>query len=121
MKNSWTPKLDILEGELLRGALFSFTRDYFAKHSSTNLPKGWMPDASVVEDLHDYLLKRGAKFTEAEFTKDHAWIRRYLAREMYIYAFGEDESDQMFAKTDPEVAKAVEAMPRARGPGADRA
>ncbi len=107
------PKLDILEGELLRGALFSFTRDYFAKHSSTNLPKGWMPDASVVEDLHDYLLKRGAKFTEADFTKDHAWIRRYLAREMYIYAFGEDESNQMFANTDPEVAKAVEAMPRA--------
>ena len=32
---------------------------------------------------------------------------------MYIYAFGEDESNRMFAKTDPEVAKAVEAMPRA--------
>jgi len=107
------PKLDVLEGELLRGALFSFTRDYFAKHSSTNLPKGWMPDANVIEDLHDYLLKRGTKFTEADFTKDHSWIRRNLAREMYIYAFGEDESNQMFADTDPEVAKAVEAMPRA--------
>jgi carboxyl-terminal processing protease len=106
------PRLDVLQGELLRGALFSFTRDYFAKNSS-QLPKGWMPDANVIEDLHDYLLKRGTRFTEADFTKDHAWIRRYLAREMYIYAFGEDESNEMFAKTDPEVAKAVEAMPRA--------
>ena len=32
---------------------------------------------------------------------------------MYIYAFNVDESDEMFAQTDPEVAKAVEAMPQA--------
>ncbi len=106
------PKLDVLQGELLRGDLFSFTRDYFAKNAS-KLPKNWMPDANVIEDLHDYILKKGDKFAEAEFTKDHDWIRRYLAREMYIYAFGEDESNRMFAATDPEVAKAVDAMPRA--------
>ena len=42
-------------------------------------------------------------FTEAEFTKDHDWIKRYLAKEMYITAFNVDESDRMFAQTDPEV------------------
>jgi carboxyl-terminal processing protease len=45
--------------------------------------------------------------------QDRDWIMRYLAREMYITAFNIDESDRVFAQTDPEVAKAVDAMPKA--------
>ncbi len=45
--------------------------------------------------------------------QDRDWITRYLAREMYITAFNIDESDRVFAQTDPEVAKAVDAMPKA--------
>ena len=41
-------------------------------------------------------------------------LKRYLAREMYITAFNIDESDRVFAKTDPEVERAVDAMPKAR-------
>ncbi len=32
---------------------------------------------------------------------------------MYIYAFNVDESDKVFAMTDPEVDRAIDAMPRA--------
>ena len=39
------------------------------------------------------------------------WIRRFLAKEMYIYAFNVDESDRIFAQTDPEVQRAIDAMP----------
>ena len=106
------PKLDSLEFTLNRDGLFNFTRFYFANHTST-LPKGWMPGADVISALHDYLVSKKINFTEAQFTKDHDWIRRYLTKEMYVYAFNVDESDQVFAQTDPEVAKAVEAMPRA--------
>jgi hypothetical protein len=53
------------------------------------------------------------KFTEAEFTADHDWIRRHLAKEMYVWAFNVDESDRVYALTDPEVQKAVDAMPQA--------
>src|SRR3954451_25240946 len=107
-----TPKMDKLELELFRSGLFNFTRAYFAKHPAA-LPKGWMPDENVIEELHEFLLKSGTKFTEADFTQDHDWIRRYLAKEMYIYAFNVDESDRVFAQTDPEVARAIEAMPKA--------
>ena len=107
-----TPKIDRLEFDLGRNGLFNFTRSYFATHS-TNLPKGWMPDENVLVDLHGYLLKQGTAFTEAQFTQDRDWIKRYLAREMYITAFNLDESDRMFAQTDPELAKAIEAMPKA--------
>jgi carboxyl-terminal processing protease len=106
------PKLDRLEAELYRTALFNFTRKWFAKHTA-KLPEGWMPDNTVYEELHDYLLKNGTEFTEAEFTRDHDWIMRYLTREMYVYAFNVDASDQVFARTDPEVQKAVDAMPKA--------
>jgi hypothetical protein len=41
------------------------------------------------------------------------WITRYLVREMYMTPFSIDESDRVFAQTDPDVAKAVDAMPMA--------
>jgi carboxyl-terminal processing protease len=72
-----------------------------------------MPDTAFLAEFHDYLLQHGTTFTEAEFVQDRDWITRYLAREMYITAFNIDESDRVFAQTDPEVAKAVDAMPKA--------
>jgi carboxyl-terminal processing protease len=107
-----TPKLDALELQLYRKGLFNFTRSYFATHKSS-LPKGWMPDLTVLAELHEYLMTNGYTFTEAQFTEDQEWIERYLAKEMYVWAFNVDESDKVFAATDPEVLKAVDAMPKA--------
>jgi carboxyl-terminal processing protease len=72
-----------------------------------------MPDTAFLEEFHDYLLKHGTNFAESEFVQDRDWIARYLAREMYITAFNLDESDRIFSQTDPEVAKAIDAMPKA--------
>jgi carboxyl-terminal processing protease len=107
-----TPKMDSLEVTLFRDGLFDFTRSYFATHNAT-LSKDWMPGADTVEDLHDFLLKQGVKFTEAQFTTDHDWITRNLAKEMYTTAFNVDVASQMFERTDPEVLRAAEAMPQA--------
>ncbi|MGA2216347.1 MAG: S41 family peptidase, partial [Bryobacteraceae bacterium] len=63
--------------------------------------------------LHDYLLKSSYSFTEAEWATDQDWIKRYLAKEMYVWAFNKDESDRVFAQLDPEVEQAVEALPKA--------
>jgi carboxyl-terminal processing protease len=103
---------DRLEAALDRTGLFSFTRAYFAAHPA-KLPEGWMPSNDLIEQLHDYLLDHGYRFTEAEFTRDHDWIKRYLAREMYIWAFDVDESDRVFAMTDPEAVQAVDALAQA--------
>ncbi len=106
------PRPDTLEAQLYRTGLFDFTRGYFAAHPPT-LPPGWMPDDAIFQQLHDFLLRRQYRFAESRFQEDRAWISRYLAREMYIHAFNVDESDRVFAMTDPEVERAVEAMPRA--------
>jgi carboxyl-terminal processing protease len=106
------PRRDRLELALDRLGLFSFTRAYFAAHPA-KLPQGWLPGNDLIEELHDYLLAHGYQFSEAEFTRDHDWIKRNLAREMYIWAFNVDESDRIFAMTDPEVAQALDALPQA--------
>jgi len=106
------PRMDALESGLYRNGLFTFTRTYFASHPAA-LPRGWMPDNGLLEQLHDYLLDHGYHFTEAAFTLDHDWIKRYLAKEMYVWAFNVDESDRVFAATDPEVERAEDAMPQA--------
>lgn len=108
------PKLTPFQTELLRkGAFFNFTRIYFGKHD-VKLPKGWSPDSGVMNDFHDYLMKEKYNFTEADFTQDMDWVRRFLKREMYITAFNLDESQRVFAETDPEVERAIDAMPKAR-------
>jgi len=108
------PKMDALEIQLAgKGAYFNFTRAYFGKHD-THLPKDWMPDDQTIVEFHDYLLKEGYNFTEGQFLQDRDWIKRYLAKEMYVTAFNVDESDRIFNQTDPEVERAVDAMPKAR-------
>ena len=71
-----------------------------------------MPDEAVLNTLRTYLKEHGTHFTDEDFDKDAAWIKRYLAREMYTTAFNVDEADTMFNRTDPEVEKAVELLPK---------
>jgi len=107
-----TPVLDKVQIMLFRSGLFNFTRSYFSTHS-TSLPKDWMPSEEILSELKAYLDKNGTPVSDSELVKHHDWIRRYLAKEMYTTAFNVDESDRMFSQTDPEVAQAVEALPKA--------
>jgi carboxyl-terminal processing protease len=107
-----TAKLDRFQVALRRSGLFDFTRSYFGAHPAS-LAKGWMPDEALLAELKNYLKSHGTVFTESDFAKHHDWIKRYLAQEMYTTAFNVDESDAMFARTDPEVETAVEMMPKA--------
>ena len=107
------PAMDRLEAQLFRNGLFAFTRTYFAAHS-TDVPKGWMPDDGTLAELRAYLVKNNYTFDEPEFAKDKDWIKRYLSREMYVWAFNKDASDKVFAQMDPEVRKAIEALPKAQ-------
>jgi carboxyl-terminal processing protease len=67
----------------------------------------------VLNDMHDYLMKNGVQFTEADWTRDHAWLRDQLRAQMYITAFSYEDSQRVGVEQDPEVQKAIEAMPKA--------
>jgi carboxyl-terminal processing protease len=108
-----TPKLDAFEvGVMRKNGFFNFSAYYFSGHD-TKLAKGWVPDETVLNDFHDYLMKQGVQFTEQDWTRDHSWLRDQLRAEMYITAFSYEDSQKIGIMQDPEVQKAIGAMPKA--------
>jgi carboxyl-terminal processing protease len=107
------PKLDAFEVSAMRkNAFFNFSSHYFSSHE-TKLPKGWVPDENVLNDFHDFLMKQGVEFTEADWARDHGWLRDALRQEMYITAFSYEDSQKVAVEQDVEVQKAMDAMPKA--------
>jgi carboxyl-terminal processing protease len=107
------PKPDEFETNILRHfALFNYSAHWFATHDS-HLQQGWSPDENVLNDFHDYLMKDGVTFSEADWTRDHEWIRSQLKAQMYIAGFSYEDSLKVTVEEDPEVAKAIAAMPQA--------
>ena len=107
------PKLDGFELNVMRkNSFFNFVPFYFSNHA-TKLASGWVPTEEVLNDFHDFVMKQGVQFTEADWTRDHDWIRNQLRQEMYITAFSYEDSQKVAYEQDPEVQKAIEAMPKA--------
>ncbi|MBC8164727.1 MAG: S41 family peptidase, partial [Bryobacteraceae bacterium] len=108
------PKFNPFQTAVLRKfGFFSFTSKYFGTHD-TKLSQGWTPDSQVVNDFHQYLLKEGVTFTETEWAENMDWTKRQLRREMYITAFGSEESRKLAVDIDPLVIKAIDSLPKAR-------
>ena len=99
-------------GVLRKNGFFSFTAQYFGGRDA-KLPKDWAPDEAVLNQFHDFLLKQNLKFNEADWTTNHDWLRNLLQQEMYKTAFSLEDSRKLQAEEDPEVAKALEALPKA--------
>jgi len=109
------PKLNKFQIELLRKfAVFNFASQYFGSKADTKLPKNWEPDEALVNSFHQFMLKNGIEFTEAEFTENHQWVKEQLKHELYITSFGLDESERVKIEQDPEVIRAEDSMPKAK-------
>ena len=71
-------KYNAFQIEVLRKyALFNFSAKYFGARDA-KLPKGWEPDETVVNDFHQFLVKNGVEFTEAQFIENRDWIKQQL-------------------------------------------
>jgi carboxyl-terminal processing protease len=107
-------KLNKFQIEVLRKfALPNFTAAYYGPMKDVHEPKGWEPDEAIVNKFHDYMMANKLEFTEADFTANHQWIKEQLKREMYITAFSYEQSERVVIEQDPEIARAVDAMPKA--------
>jgi len=107
------PKLDAFQAAVRRRYAFNFVAQYRGVNN-VKVAKGWEPDHVVMESFHQYLLKEKAPFTEASFAQHQDWLKAEIKREMYSSAFGIDDARRLAIETDPEVAKAIDAMPKAR-------
>ena len=110
----FTPeKLTPLEIQLLTKFAFSeYTKHFFAVHKE-KLPAGWTVSNGEMESFHNWLLDKKIEFSEADYTKDFAKVKRRLQSEIYKTAFSVDEASKYEIQTDPEVEAAVSALPKA--------
>jgi carboxyl-terminal processing protease len=105
--------LSIFQRRILGSStLFHFASQYFGS-TKPALPVNWMPDDQLVARFKDYLQSRNFPMTNAEFDKDKQWVREQIRDEFYLRAFDKKTSDRAQIIDDPEVAKAVEALPKA--------
>jgi carboxyl-terminal processing protease len=98
---------------LRKFAFFNFSAKYFGQNG-VKLPKGWSPDQAVLDEFRKHLQAEKVEFTEAEFQENLDWIKQQLKREMYITAFGPEESQRVGIEGDAMIAKAVESLPKAK-------
>jgi carboxyl-terminal processing protease len=110
-----TPKFNKFQTELVRKfAFFNFSAKWFGARNESKLPKGWQPDAAVVNQFHEFLTSQSIPFAEADWTENKTWVEQQLKREMYATGFSFEDSQKVAVETDPMVAKAVDAVPQAR-------
>jgi carboxyl-terminal processing protease len=109
------PKFNKLQNGLLSNyAFFNFTAKWFGSHPGAKLPKGWVPDAKILGELKQYAAQQKILFTDADWSANTGWISDQLKREMYATAFTYEASQKVAIETDPEVLKAIDAMPQAQ-------
>ncbi len=107
-------KLNKLQRQIVnKYAFFNFVAMYRGTREQ-NIQKGWEPDAVVMAEFHSYLIKNNVQFSEAEFSEIQDWIKSQIRLNMYSSAFGVEEARRLGVETDPEVADAVSALPKAK-------
>jgi carboxyl-terminal processing protease len=92
--------------------IYHFASKYFGPNKPA-LPVGWMPDDELMSRFKDYLQSNDFPVTDAEFQHDKKWLREQLRDEFYLRAFDKKTSERAVIVDDPEVAKAVDALPQA--------
>jgi carboxyl-terminal processing protease len=58
--------------------------------------------------------KHNVHYTEPEMSENLDWIKRKIKQEVFMSSFGQQEGSKVQLESDPQVQKAVEAIPQAR-------
>jgi carboxyl-terminal processing protease len=92
--------------------IYRFASTYFGPNKP-QLPANWVPDNDLLARFKDFLHTRDFTFTDAEFNRDKTWLTEQIRDEFYLRAFDKKTSDRAQFVDDPEVQKAVGALPKA--------
>src|ERR1700726_3609531 len=114
------PKLNKFQEALLRADVFfpfeagvgGFTRYYLGTRPT--ITKSFEVDDAVMKSFRDYLAKHNVHYTEPELAENQDWIKRKIKQEIFMSAFGQQEGFKVLLEADPQVQKAVDAVPQAR-------
>ena len=105
----------LLEGDVLfpyEGGVGGFTRYFMGTKPA--ITKDFSVNDAVLALFKAYLTQHNVHFTEAELAQDLPWIKLKIKQEALLYAFGLPDSLKALLEDDPQVQRAVEALPQAR-------
>jgi carboxyl-terminal processing protease len=114
------PKYTKFQDELFREDVFfpqeqgvgGFTRYYLGTRPA--ITKSFEVDDKVIKDFRDYLAKHNIRYTEPEFAENQDWVKRKIKQEVFMSSFGTQEGFKVLLEADPQVQKAIDAIPQAR-------
>jgi carboxyl-terminal processing protease len=89
-----------------------FTRYYLG--TKPTITKEFEANDRVIEEFHGYLAKHKVNYTETELADNVDWIKRKIKQEIFLSVFGQQEGFKVLLESDPQIQKAVEALPQAR-------
>lgn len=115
-----SPKLTKFQELMYRNDVFfpaeqgvgGFTRNYLGGRPA--ITHDFTADDKVMKNFRDYLAKHNVRYTEAEIDENMDWVKRKIKQEVFMSAYGTQEGFKILLEADPQVQKAVEAIPQAR-------
>jgi len=114
------PKLNKFQQQLFRSDVFfpletgigGFTRYFMG--TKPPVTREFEVDDIVLKDFRTYLSKRTIRYTEPDMSENLDWVKRKIKQEVFMSAYGMQEGYKVQLESDPQVIKAVEAVPQAR-------
>src|SRR3989475_2364328 len=114
------PKLTKFEQLLYRDDVFfpaetgvgGFTRYYLGTKPA--ITKDFEADDNVMRAFREYLGKHNVRYTEPEMAEGLDWVKPKIKQEGFMSTFSQQEGFKVLLEADPQVQKAVEAIPQAR-------
>jgi len=115
-----TPKLTKFQEEMYRNDVFfpgeqgvgSFARYFLGTRPVVT--HNFDVDDHVVKEFRDYLAKHNIRYTEPDFAESQDWLKRKIKQEVFMSTYGTQEGFKVLLEADPQVQKAIEAIPQAR-------
>jgi carboxyl-terminal processing protease len=115
-----TPKLDHFQENLFRADVFypyeggvgGFTRFYMG--NKPVVTREFEANDDVMKSFREYLAKHNVRYTEPDMSENMDWVKRKIRQEVLVSNFGMQEGFKVQLEADPQVQKAVEAIPQAR-------
>jgi len=115
-----SPKLTKFQEEMYRSDVFfpgeqgvgSFTRYFLGTRPV--ITHNFEVDDHVIKEFRDYLAKHNIRYTEPDFAESQDWLKRKIKQEVFMSNYGTQEGFKVLLEADPQVQKAIEAIPQAR-------
>jgi carboxyl-terminal processing protease len=115
-----SPKPTKFQEEMYREDVFfpqeqgvgGFTRYFLGTKPS--ITHSFEVDDKVLKEFRDYLTKHNIRYTEPEFAENQDWVKRKIKQEVFMSNYGTQEGFKVLLDADPQVQKAIEAIPQAR-------